>query len=300
MYGLSEVFQVPAAPTEVPADWSLQPTDVAAGAKFRLLFLSSTTRDATATDIATYNTFIQTRAAAGHTDIQAYSAGFRVVGCTAAVDARDNTATTYTSADTGVPIYWLNGAKAADDYADFYDGDWDDEANDKNESGTDGPDTSQSANRPWTGCNHNGTKSVFSGNPARARLCRRARRPAQHLHCRQRPHQQQHRQVKDRNPPPVRALGCLPGARRRDHQQPPDGGEPDPGPDGDGRHGVHLPIPDEHVQRYGHRRHAELHGDESRRHDAAHVADLHRQHADLRGHADGFGCGDGGSEGDRH
>ena len=161
MYGLSEVFQVPAAPTEVPAAWSLKPTDVAAGAKFRLLFLSSTKRDATATDIATYNTFVQDRAAAGHADIQAYSAGFRVVGCTADTDATANTGTT----GTGVPIYWLNGAKAADDYADFYDGDWDDEANDKNESGTDGPDTSQSANRPWTGCNHNGTKSVFSGTP---------------------------------------------------------------------------------------------------------------------------------------
>ena len=57
-----------------------------------------------------------------------------------------------------MPIYWLNGAKAADDYEDFYDGSWDEEANDKNESGTDGPDTSQPANRPWTGCDHDGTR----------------------------------------------------------------------------------------------------------------------------------------------
>ena len=34
-----------------------------------------------------------------------------------------------------MPIYWLNGTKAADEYEDFYDGSWDDEANDKNESG---------------------------------------------------------------------------------------------------------------------------------------------------------------------
>ena len=27
--------------------------------------------------------------------------------------------------DGGLAIYWLNGAKAADDYADFYDGNWD-------------------------------------------------------------------------------------------------------------------------------------------------------------------------------
>ena len=69
--------------TTVPADWSLKPTGLASGGKFRLLFLSSTTRNATATDIADYNTFVQDRAAAGHTDIQAYSAGFRAVGCTA-------------------------------------------------------------------------------------------------------------------------------------------------------------------------------------------------------------------------
>ena len=148
----------------VLAGWSLTPTGLAVGDQFRLLFLSSTKRDATATDIATYNTFIQTRAAAGHTDIQAYSAGFRVVGCTAATDARDNTETTYISTAKGVPIYWLDGAKAADEYEDFYDGSWDDEANDKNESGTDAHDTSQTANYPWTGCNHDGTEArQFAG-----------------------------------------------------------------------------------------------------------------------------------------
>ena len=152
----------------VLAGWSLTPTGLAGGDQFRLLFLSSTKRDATATDIATYNTFIQTRAAAGHTDIQAYSAGFRVVGCTAATDARDNTETTYTSTAKGVPIYWLNGAKAADEYEDFYDGSWDDEANDKNESGTDAHDTSQTANWPWTGCNHDGTElRQFAGTVSR-------------------------------------------------------------------------------------------------------------------------------------
>ena len=71
-----------------------------------------------------------------------------MVGCTAATDARDNTSTTYTATDKGVPIYWLNGAKAADEYEDFYDGSWDDEVNDTNESGTDGPDTSQQVDLP--------------------------------------------------------------------------------------------------------------------------------------------------------
>ena len=62
-------FQIRGTDRTVPADWSLKPTGLTAGAKFRLLFLSSTKRDATATDIATYNTFVQNRAAAGHADI---------------------------------------------------------------------------------------------------------------------------------------------------------------------------------------------------------------------------------------
>ena len=116
-------------------------------------------------------TFIRTNAAAGHTGIRPYADGFNVVGCTATrnsfiegllpgVDARDNTSTT----GTGVPIYWLKGARVANNYADFYDGSWDDEANVKNESGSNGLDTNQSANYPWTGCEDDGTDTEGLGN----------------------------------------------------------------------------------------------------------------------------------------
>ena len=150
-------------PNEIPNTWSLVPAGLATGDRFRLLFLSSTKRNGTSSDIADYNTFIQNRAAAGHADIRTHSSGFRVVGCTETVDARDNTGSTYTNSDKGVPIYWLGGAKAADDYEDFYDGSWDDEVNDKDESGANGPNTSQEANHPITGCKHNGTEDIFSG-----------------------------------------------------------------------------------------------------------------------------------------
>ena len=63
-----------------------------------------------------------------------------------------------------MPIYWLNGNKAADDYDDFYDGTWDDEANDKNELGENGPDTSQTTNYPLTGCLDDGTEAVSGSN----------------------------------------------------------------------------------------------------------------------------------------
>ena len=156
-YALSPVFTVGSEVT-VPSNWSLKPTGLTTGNRFRLLFATSTTRNGSSTNIGVYNTFVQTAAAAGHTDIQAYSSAFRVVGSTAATDARDNTLTTYTDDDKGLPIYWLGGAKAADDYEDFYDGSWDDEANPKDESGS-ARSLSAAADRPFTGSNHDGTES---------------------------------------------------------------------------------------------------------------------------------------------
>ena len=79
-------------------------------------------------------------------------------------DARLLTDTTWTETDLGVPIYWFNGARVADDYADFYDGTWADEANPVDGLGQpyplDGP-------APWTGTDHDGTE-LFDGNASRA------------------------------------------------------------------------------------------------------------------------------------
>ena len=139
-------------PTEVPLGWPLVPDELAdEGGEFRLLFLSSTTSAATSNDIGTYNTHVQTAAAAGHPAIQDYSAGFRAVVSTAAVAARGNSATTGSSA----PVYWLGGAKLADHYRDFYDGTWDDEANPTDESGA-----VTSPTKVWTGSESDGTKGV--------------------------------------------------------------------------------------------------------------------------------------------
>ena len=144
--------------TVVPLDWALIPSGLSPGDQFRLLFISSATRTAEATDIAQYNAWVQGLAAThGHTDIQDYSSTFRVVGSTADVDARDNTATAYTSDDKGVPIYWLNGNKAADQYEDFYDGSWDEEATMRTEAGA-----SNSSPSVLTGSSHNGTENIAS------------------------------------------------------------------------------------------------------------------------------------------
>ena len=149
-------------PTAVPHDWDLIPNGRTVGDEFRLIFLSSLKRQATDTDIESYNTWIQDLLLDhGHSAIQDYRSGFRVVGCTADVDARDNIDTTDFR---GVHIYWLNGAKVANGYAGFYNGSWDDEANNRNQSGTDSPDTSIEQNFPYTGCRQNGTEMRAGGN----------------------------------------------------------------------------------------------------------------------------------------
>ena len=141
----------PPAMGEIPADWPLLPADVAPGEKFRLLFVTTGKRDAESSDIADYNTFVKNAAASGHDDIRRYSSGFRAVASTPDVDARDNSATT----GTGVKIFWLNGNRIAENYGDFYDGSWDDEANRTNERGA-----SESDQIVWTGSTQDGRKFV--------------------------------------------------------------------------------------------------------------------------------------------
>ena len=110
----------------IPDDWSLKPNAVGAGETFRLMFLSTTTRNGSSTDIADYNTHVQAAAAAGRAEIRPYSADFTAIGSTAAVNARDNTQTGSTHTDA--PIYWVHTGQSrgavADNYADFYDGTW--------------------------------------------------------------------------------------------------------------------------------------------------------------------------------
>ena len=150
---------VPAAVNEVPVDWALKPIGIDAGEQFRLMFVTSTTRDATSTNIADYNTFVSTRAAAGLTAMQTYANDFTALVSTETVNARTNTLTRAT--DTDVPIYWVlpSGtvspvAKVADDYADLYDGTWDSRGTGRNESGA---FVTLSLFQLWTGTNTDGT-----------------------------------------------------------------------------------------------------------------------------------------------
>ena len=155
-----EVKGTDASATTVAANWSLIPTDPPRGGKFRLMFITNTGHSPTSTDIADYNTYVQSQAndSAAHADIQDYSSTFRVLGSTDDVDARDNTRTK-PNTDTSVPIYWMGGDKIADNYADLYDGSWDQEAEPTNSAGL----TSFPTNGwVWTGSKNDGTASSLA------------------------------------------------------------------------------------------------------------------------------------------
>ena len=103
----------------VPPDWAHIPDGLEPGDSFRLLFVTSGARDATADNIADYNTFVQ-NAAAENDNFKDFSGQFRVLMNATDIKGMDNTGTT----GTGVPIHWVEGAKVANDYDDFYDGSW--------------------------------------------------------------------------------------------------------------------------------------------------------------------------------
>lgn len=133
---------------EVPVDWDYIPAGLEPGDSFRLLFVTSNTRDGKSKNIADYNSFVQS-AAAKNDLFKDFSGQFRALASVAGTHAIDNSGTR----GTGVPIYWANGAKIANDYADFYDGSW------ASKAGTD-----ENGNRLgirttiWTGTNSDGTE----------------------------------------------------------------------------------------------------------------------------------------------
>ena len=91
---------------------------------------------------------MQTAAKGGHSAISDSCGNlFKVVGSTTGVNAKTNAGLT----GTGEKIYWLNGAKVADDYADFLDGSWD------STGGQDQSGNSHTANSYFSGSNDDGT-----------------------------------------------------------------------------------------------------------------------------------------------
>ena len=122
---------------------------LAAGSKFRLLFVTSTGRSADSPHVRDYNRFVQA-AAARNGALSSFSGEFRALVSTETVDARDNSATT----GTGVPVYWINGEKAADSAAALY-------GTAGSRAGRDESGKAVAASRRiWTGSSADGTKQA--------------------------------------------------------------------------------------------------------------------------------------------
>ena len=131
------------------------PPGLAPGAQYRLAFVTSTTRDATATDIAVYDAFVTT-AASAVPELVALNTTWRAIGSTTTVDARDHTATNPTTNGAGVPIFRLDGVKIADTNADLWDGSLDAVLG-IDERGQPATSTNRAV---WTGTAPNGVKGV--------------------------------------------------------------------------------------------------------------------------------------------
>ncbi|MFK7776439.1 MAG: hypothetical protein AB8F94_30230 [Saprospiraceae bacterium] len=126
------------------------------GDTYRLVFLSSTSRDATSSNITDYNSHVQNAAnAAGLGAVNWYA-----IGSTNAVDARDNSFTT--NVDTDGAIFLVNGSEVvANDLVDLWDGAVDTQI-DTDENGN--PSSVSTSiwttwTAVWTGTNNDGTAS---------------------------------------------------------------------------------------------------------------------------------------------
>ncbi len=170
-YALSPIFTVsrqrtfnPIGNISVPHDWPLIPQGVGSGDRFRLMFMTSTQRDATSQWIGIYDRFVQEAAAAtGHEAIRPHAKRFKAVASTLDVVAPDHTETNPSKYGSGAPIYWLNGKRIADSNQRFWSRTWEHwaETDVRYESGQQIASGSLS---PWTGIRRGGIKGDHLGN----------------------------------------------------------------------------------------------------------------------------------------
>ena len=109
--------------SEVPANWRLKPGALGVGDKFRLLFVTEQRYNVFERRLTYFDVNVYGEAEGGHVDIQAHFASFSPLACNYQNNAIVNTGTP--TSESGVSVYWLNGEKVADNYADLYDGSWD-------------------------------------------------------------------------------------------------------------------------------------------------------------------------------
>ena len=107
-------------PLAALADPITVPSDLSPGDQYRLAFVTSTSTDATSTDITTYNDFV-TAVADAVSQLNALGTTWAAIASTDSETARDNTGTN-PGVSTGVPIYLLDGTRLANDNAGLWSG----------------------------------------------------------------------------------------------------------------------------------------------------------------------------------
>jgi hypothetical protein len=95
------------------------PTGLNPGDSYRLTFVTSTTRDATSSNIADYNSFV-TNVANSVPELAALGTTWKAIASTPTIAARDNTGTNPSA--NGVPVYELADHLIASTNADLWDG----------------------------------------------------------------------------------------------------------------------------------------------------------------------------------
>ena len=104
---------------------TLTPSDLAPGDPYRLVFVTSQTRDATSTLLSTYNNFV-TSVVQTNPELAGLATTWRAIAATTSSGQRNiqlNTGTEFSApGPTGVPIYTLDGVRIANDYDDLWDG----------------------------------------------------------------------------------------------------------------------------------------------------------------------------------
>lgn len=107
------------SPTCVLADVVLSPPGLAPGSPYRLVFVTSTTRDATSSNIADYNSFVTGVANHASSPLLVLGTTWTAIASTQTVSAITNTSTP--TSTPGIPIYRVDGVSVATSYADLWD-----------------------------------------------------------------------------------------------------------------------------------------------------------------------------------
>jgi len=152
----------------VSATIVIPPLDLNPGDQYRLVFVTSGTRDAESANISDYNDFVNAQAALASA-AGLPTSGWTAMASTESVDARDNTETN-PSGGAGYPIYRVDGVRIVDDYNDLWDSSWLAAPLSITQQGDPYPDTvPPCASFPyclaWTGTSGQGTAASPLGGP---------------------------------------------------------------------------------------------------------------------------------------